>query len=167
MNSPKPVVILATSADLTALEHDLRSTKRRPIRGFSVQVDGLDPNRALAAQKAINAGYFACGCAEGTALSVIGAGLGTAWALGPAHLSGLAIAGAGLAGFLAGLVLGKAAGLWWARRRMAEAVAQLRHHLGPAERGDDHVSGPEPEPCHPHAARSQSRASSLCPSPAQ
>lgn len=137
MADPRPVVILATQADLAALSEDLRSGRRRRVAGFSVQVAGLAPHETLAIQRALDGAYRATAGAEMTAAAVLGAGMAMAWALGPAGLSGLAVLLAfGLGGLLGGTA-GRRMGLWAARHRMAVAVARLHRHFGQAS----HVSG--------------------------
>lgn len=135
MAEPRPVVILATQADLAALSEDLRSGRRRKIAGFSVQVAGLAPHESLAIQRALDGAYRATAGAEMTAAAVLGAGMAMAWALGPAGLSGLAVLMAfGLGGVLGGAA-GRRLGLWAARNRIAVAAARLHRHFGQMPQG--------------------------------
>jgi hypothetical protein len=132
MPRPLPVTIVATSCDLAALERAVTGGRGPGPGPVSVQIDTLDPNVALAAQKAINAGSAATGWPEALAAAVSLAGLaaGCGLALGawqnPASVQALgavvAVAAAGGAG------LGRAVGLIWARRRAVRAVALLRRH---------------------------------------
>lgn len=128
MSNPLPVVILATQADLDAVEIDLRTGRRRDLLAFSVQITGIPPHLALSAEKLLNTGYRITGWTEALALGVPAAALA---ALGAAHLPGLSLAPlilAGLALCVGGLgaVLGASLARRQAKRKMASALTRLR-----------------------------------------
>ncbi|WP_424968125.1 hypothetical protein [Dinoroseobacter sp. S375] len=128
MSNPLPVVILATQADLDAVEVDLRMGRRRPLRGFSVQITGISPHLALTAETSLNAGYRASGWTEALALAIPFAALMAAIA---ASLPGLSLsppllAALALSAGAAGAGLGAYCARQRARRRMARSLAKLR-----------------------------------------
>jgi hypothetical protein len=127
-------MILRTAGDLAALDRAVRDGGLGRCGPVSVQIETLDPNLALAAQRAINGGCAATGWPEAMAAAVVLAGLaaGGAVALEVGHgvilasdLGVTALAGAG-----GGAFLGRALGLFHARRRAARALALLCRHAG-------------------------------------
>lgn len=135
MEHDRTTLVIATSDDLAALERDLRTMKRRRIGQIDVQVPGLKPEQQTRLARDISRGYFACGCAEATALGLLGlvAGAGFAWSAGMIPAEWLKALGLGFGGFAAGVSLGKFAGKRLALLPMARAVAELRSHFGPEE----------------------------------
>ncbi|MDD9718926.1 hypothetical protein PVW48_19375 [Dinoroseobacter sp. PD6] len=154
MAESRPVVILATQADLAALEEDLQRGRRRKLAGFSVQVPGLAPHDTLAVQRALDGAYLSRAGAETMAAAVLGAGAALAWGLGPAGLGGSAAAVALCLGGVLGAAAGRRLGLWAARRRIAGAVARLRRHFTTAGIAPMPVAVPAPEVAGPRCALS-------------
>ena len=133
MDMDRQTIVIATSEDVAALERDLRTHKRRRTDRIHLAVPRMDEARQNRLAQDINAGYFACGCAEGTALGFLGliAGAGWAWSQGMLPAGWLQALGWTLGGFAAGVSVGKFAGKRLASLRMAGAVAELRAHFGP------------------------------------
>lgn len=111
--------------------------RRLPGAGrIEIAAEGVDQKTREAWERRLNARYYACGCAEGSIGLVLGVAVcGLALAFG--SRDGWSILGL-VAVPLAGLVIGKIAGLIRAEARFKETVAEIREQWG-------EVALPEPD----------------------
>jgi hypothetical protein len=133
MKTESKNTVISTSEDVAALERDIRTHKRRRVGHIALDIPDMDAAQQNRLAVDINRGYFACGCAEGTALGFIGL-IGTAvyvWSSDMLPGDWLTAAGYTLGGFVAGVAIGKFAGKRVATAKLAQAVAELRNHFGP------------------------------------
>ena len=126
MTTDKKTTIIANSEDVAALERDIRTHKRRRVGHIALDIANLDKSKQNQLSVEINRGYFACGCAEGTALGFLGLiGMGLyVWSKGMIPADWLTAAGYSLGGFVAGVAIGKFAGKRVATAKLARAVSE-------------------------------------------
>jgi hypothetical protein len=138
------ILTVRDAADLDLLN----PYRRKPARWRRIEVDvaGLADGERKATEEDLNRHYFACGCAEASALAsaaVVGV---PAWLVISRGMDGLtwldALAALGLVFLAAGL--GKGVGVLRARYRLGRVLARLRQRIaGPATR----PAHSTPRPC--------------------
>ena len=133
MRESQPVLILSDLSDLVRLERAFLDGGRPPCAAVSIQIDQLEPNLALAAQKAINSGCADSGWFQAMAAAIVFGGLVAGCAAGPLGMTGAALSVTVAGAMAAGLFLGLTRGRLHARRGALRAVATLRRHLGASE----------------------------------
>lgn len=138
MAESRPVLILSDLSDLLRLERALLEGGRPPCAAVSIQIERLEPNLALAAQKAINAACADSGWCQATATSIVLGGFVAGCAVGPFGITGTALSVTIAAAMAAGLVSGLTRARQNTRRGALRAVATLRRHLGAAQDAPPH-----------------------------
>jgi len=137
---------VAASADVTELERDVRTGRRRRGGRIVVALEGMDEAARARSEDEINHAYFACGCGTATVVGLLGlAGFAIWWGDGtPAAADFMAWRALlwGLIWLVAGVGIGKWLGLAAARFKLQAAVRELRRAAGPAKRDPQRPSVP-------------------------
>jgi len=128
------VLALRTESDLATAAAERAGMRRRRFERIAIEVDRLEPGRRTDLERRLNRAYRACGCELGAAATVAALVGCMAYAmLGGTITRENAIRVGALGSLIVVLaaLVGKAAGLWLARRRLnatlAELQAEMRH----------------------------------------
>lgn len=65
-------IVIKTAEDVVALARDVRTGRRRRAKAIDIKLNDLPNSEAAEISVQLNKHYFACGCAEATALGLAG-----------------------------------------------------------------------------------------------